>query len=107
MTTMKDTAAEAMPASDEQLARLLVQRAGDAGTSLLGSGGLLQKLTKLGHRDSPVVVVVAEIHAAEALCLAARAAGGQEVDLGGTPATGPVQQRVGRATMPWAQDALA
>jgi hypothetical protein len=47
MTTTTDTTAAVTPASDEQLARLLVERAGTAGTSRLGPDGLLQKLTKL------------------------------------------------------------
>ncbi|WP_344922702.1 transposase, partial [Plantactinospora mayteni] len=46
-TTTTDSTVEATPASDEQLAQLLVARADTAGTSLLGPEGLLQKLTKL------------------------------------------------------------
>lgn len=46
-TTTTYSTVEAMPASDEQLAQLLVAPADTAGTSPLGPDGLLQKLTKL------------------------------------------------------------
>jgi hypothetical protein len=39
-------AAEAVPASDEQLVAMLVDRARSVGLQLTGEGGLLQQLTK-------------------------------------------------------------